>query len=108
MSGKRLHPNTYRTFRSMLEDYRPPHPVRMICSPNLFLEQQAWGLTTPLFGKRHGTRFRIELLPQTTDQEIEVLAHEYAHVLAWPHSGGLHSPLWGVYYATLYSEYVDG
>ena len=106
--SKRLTPNTYRTFKQILVDYPPPNPVRLTCAPNLFLEQQAWGLTTPLEDKKRGLRFRIELLPQTTSLELEVLVHEYAHVLAWPHTGGLHSPLWGLHYATLYSEYVDG
>lgn len=108
MTSKRLRPNTYKTFRSLLEHYPPPHPVKLVCSPNLFLEHQAWGLTTPLFGKRHGERFRIELLPGTPAAEVEVLLHEYAHVLAWPHTGGLHSPLWGLHYATLYSDYIEG
>lgn len=102
----RLKPATYKAFRECLELFVAHHPVELKASGKLWEDHNARGLTSPRIKSAKVTRLVIEIHPSDNlQEELEILCHEYAHVLSWPTEGGMHSPIWGVHYAELYNHF---
>jgi len=93
-----LHPGTKQAFNLLKNRFELPYTIRLFGRPNLFKTEGARGLSVV-----EGHNARICILPcDSFSEELDLLAHEYAHLMTFTYSGDLTDAVWGVAYSECY------